>query len=72
MILNFERVVVGTEPVMIGGRGQDGNKRDDVGIVDRNEFVRIFGLPQVLVLVDNDIHGASSRFFVQFLMKLRG
>jgi hypothetical protein len=55
--------------VLISGRAQDRCERDDVGIIDHDEFVQVFGLPEVLELVNHNVHHRSSRFFVELLVE---
>ena len=69
MVLNFERVSVGAESMTVGGRVKDWYERDDVRVIDRNELVGPFFLPQVLEFVHYDIHSAASWFLVQFLVE---
>ena len=69
MVLNFERVSVGTESMIIGGGVEDWDERDDVRIVNCNELVGFLFLSQVLEFVHYDVHGATSWFFIQLLMK---
>ena len=69
MILNFERVSVSTQPMTVGGRIEDRDKRDYVWVVDGYKFVGLLVPPQVLEFVDHNIHGATSRFLVHLFME---
>ena len=71
MILDFERVSVSSQSVTVGGGVENWDKRDYVGIVDGNEFVRLFVLPQVLELVNHYVHCATPGFFIQLLVESR-
>ena len=39
MIVDLEGVAISTNPVVVGGRAQDGCEGDNVRIVDRDELV---------------------------------
>ena len=69
MILDFERVSISTQPVTVGGRIEDGDKRDDVWVVDGDELVGFLVFSQVLEFVDDDVHSATSRFLVHFVVE---
>ena len=71
MILNSEQIMVGAKSMLVGGRVQDWSERDDIGVVDHDEVVRICGFLQVLELVDDDVYHTSSWVFVQLLMESR-
>ena len=58
--------------MVISGRLEYGDERYDIGIVRRNEFVRVVILVEVFELVDDDIDCTSSWFCVQLLMKAGG
>jgi hypothetical protein len=64
MIFDVKRISISTQPVTVGGRAENGDERDHVWVVNRDEVVRPFVLLQMLEFVDDDIHGAVSQFLV--------
>ena len=71
MVLNFERIPVGTESMTVGGRVEDRDERDDVWVVDRDELVGSLFFSQVLEFVHHDVHSTASRLFVHLFMESR-
>ena len=64
MILNFKRVSIGTQSVTVGGQIEDRDERNNVRIVDSNEFVGLLVFPQMLEFVDYYVDRAASGFLV--------
>ena len=69
MIFDFERISVSAQPMVVSGRLEDGCERNHVWIINGHELVGLLLLPQVLELVDHDIHRTMSGFFVHLLVE---
>ena len=58
--------------MVISGRLEYGDERYNVGIICRDELVRVFVLIEMLEFMDDNVDRTPSWFFIQLLMKTRG